>query len=256
MRLSDSDVSGLRDLAVDLGDCYASIGDLNAALLQVIPPFFNADIAAVNTADFTQSSVHAIARNRRPGHFDTDPAMSRLIREHPVLDHYRRTNDRSPQIVSHFITQTKWRSTGLYCEVFRPLGTPHQMLVPMTTEFTHAGVGLSLNRTRDFSQHDGDLAQALQFAILALHRVASATLPPVSSIEAVIDRHRLTPREGEVLQCLVTGASVHAIAHSLRISAGTVRKHLEHIYAKTETHDRLLLARMCATPESLASAKA
>ena len=36
------------------------------------------------------------------------------------------------------------------------------------------------------------------------------------------------------------GLTATAIGHRLRISARTVRKHLEHVYAKTGQHDRLM----------------
>jgi DNA-binding CsgD family transcriptional regulator len=48
----------------------------------------------------------------------------------------------------------------------------------------------------------------------------------------------LSGRERQVLDRLADGASNQDIANSLRISAGTVRKHLENIYAKLEVTSR------------------
>ena len=49
----------------------------------------------------------------------------------------------------------------------------------------------------------------------------------------------LTPRESEVLLKLTSGRTARAIARELGVSERTVRKHLEHVYAKLGVHDRL-----------------
>ncbi|HEY3407741.1 MAG TPA: helix-turn-helix transcriptional regulator [Propionicimonas sp.] len=51
---------------------------------------------------------------------------------------------------------------------------------------------------------------------------------------------KLTHRELEVLALLAQGLTAVSIGLRLRISSGTVRKHLEHIYEKTGYRDRLL----------------
>lgn len=53
----------------------------------------------------------------------------------------------------------------------------------------------------------------------------------------------LTPRECEVIALLAEGKTAGAMARQLRISVGTVRKHLEHIYAKVGGHDRMIVVR-------------
>jgi DNA-binding NarL/FixJ family response regulator len=50
---------------------------------------------------------------------------------------------------------------------------------------------------------------------------------------------RLTAREREVLQLLATGLTAAAIGRRLGISARTVDKHKEHIYAKLGASDRM-----------------
>ena len=49
---------------------------------------------------------------------------------------------------------------------------------------------------------------------------------------------RLTPREREVLQLAADGRSTNDIAALLVVSPGTVKTHLQHIYAKLEARDR------------------
>lgn len=73
-------------------------------------------------------------------------------------------------------------------------------------------------------------------AVLELVRAHVAAVPtsptPAMSI-------RLTARERDVLTYLAGGMTARQIARRLEISAATVRKHLEHAYAKLGVHDRL-----------------
>jgi PAS domain S-box-containing protein len=52
------------------------------------------------------------------------------------------------------------------------------------------------------------------------------------------ERVRLTPREREILQLAADGGTTRDIADILILSAGTVKTHFEHIYAKLEVGDR------------------
>ncbi|MBS7785731.1 response regulator transcription factor [Flavobacterium sp. CYK-55] len=49
----------------------------------------------------------------------------------------------------------------------------------------------------------------------------------------------LTTREIEVLEQLSKGLKYNAIAENLFLSAGTIRKHVENIYAKLQVHNKL-----------------
>jgi DNA-binding CsgD family transcriptional regulator len=62
--------------------------------------------------------------------------------------------------------------------------------------------------------------------------LAAPTRPPQP------DHLALTPRECEVLELLATGADNRQIATELDIALSTVRKHLEHAYAKLKVSTR------------------
>jgi DNA-binding NarL/FixJ family response regulator len=50
---------------------------------------------------------------------------------------------------------------------------------------------------------------------------------------------QLTTREIEVLEQLSKGLKYHLIAENLFLSVGTIRKHIENIYAKLQVHNKL-----------------
>ncbi|MFY0409088.1 response regulator transcription factor [Solicola sp. PLA-1-18] len=74
-------------------------------------------------------------------------------------------------------------------------------------------------------------------ARLVLAIVAGAAAAPVP------DDPLLTEREQAVLVLLERGLTAAQIGRRLGISAATVRKHLEHVYAKLGVHDRLSATR-------------
>jgi DNA-binding NarL/FixJ family response regulator len=70
--------------------------------------------------------------------------------------------------------------------------------------------------------------------------------------DAAFDRHsvtlrrnagaRLTPRERDVVRCVVRGLRNREVAAELGITRGTVKVHLMHVFEKTGAMDRLELA--------------
>lgn len=55
---------------------------------------------------------------------------------------------------------------------------------------------------------------------------------------AVSPSSSLTRREREVLELVAEGMTNAQVAQRLWISSGTVRRHLENVYAKLEVHSR------------------
>lgn len=90
-------------------------------------------------------------------------------------------------------------------------------------------LGIWLGRVdRDFSEQDALLAELLaphlQAAELRLRRAAARAL--------------LTAREREVLDLVAGGASNGDVATTMVVSPKTVKKHLEHVYAKLGVRSR------------------
>lgn len=86
---------------------------------------------------------------------------------------------------------------------------------------------------RDFGSDELDTATRLLPVLYLLHQFCYPNLArtPV-----------LTSREEQVVDLLTAGFTAVAIGHILGISPRTVRKHLENVYRKLGTHDRLLVA--------------
>lgn len=77
--------------------------------------------------------------------------------------------------------------------------------------------------------------------------------PPVAPALTALG---LSPREAQVLHAVAQGLSNAAVANALGISPGTVRKHLEHVYAKLGVDNRTAaaaIARAAGPPHGIVS---
>lgn len=68
--------------------------------------------------------------------------------------------------------------------------------------------------------------------------------PPIDALTVLFN---LTPSEGRVLEQIISGRNRRETAAALGIAELTVKTHLVHIYAKTQTSDQLGLYRLVAT---------
>ena len=93
---------------------------------------------------------------------------------------------------------------------------------------------LSVFGARDFGPRERLIMQLVRPHLAAVYRTARirrelASLSGVLDDDATLD---LTPREREVMRCVNRGLSNVEIAGVLVVEPSTVRKHLEHVYAK------------------------
>jgi DNA-binding CsgD family transcriptional regulator len=145
---------------------------------------------------------------------------SRML-EHPLIRHYA-AGDRRARRLSDAISLRALHGLGLHYEFFRPLEVEHQLTLGLTGP-PGSLVGISLNRARhDFADDDLLLAD-----LLRPHLEAGEL-----AVTTAVARTALTSREREVLDLVATGATNAAVAEALVVSPGTVKKHLDNIYAK------------------------
>jgi DNA-binding CsgD family transcriptional regulator len=198
---------------------------------------------------------------------DPEPPQLRLLeearavfmRQHPVLPHYVRSGETGARMISDFLTTAEFRRLGLYGEFFGPLGVEHQLTVLVAGMSASQPAGISLDReSLPFTDRDRGLLDRLHPHLAAAQRnsiafsqalsraLGAAEIPgrpPASRAgtpAAAIDR--LTARERDVLARIASGQTNAQVARALDISAGTVRKHVEHILARLGVPSRTAAA--------------
>ena len=128
-----------------------------------------------------------------------------------------------------FYTDRQWHSTGMYTEIMRPKGVERVLLIPLPAP---PGIARRLvffrGPGRPFTDDERDAAMLLQPHICrALRRQARLSAARL-----------LTERQAAVIQLIAAGYDNAAIARRLGLSRGTVRKHLENIYARLGVSSR------------------
>jgi DNA-binding CsgD family transcriptional regulator len=142
-----------------------------------------------------------------------------------------RTGDRrSVTTISDFYTQRQFHDTGMYADYFGPSGVEHEILLNISAPVGHSRRMIFFRgRGRDF---DGRAR-----LLLSLLR------PHLDELYQELERRRrpmpeLTPRQWELLHLVAFGRTNAEIARELVVSEGTVRKHVENIFARLGVTNR------------------
>jgi DNA-binding CsgD family transcriptional regulator len=143
--------------------------------------------------------------------------------------------ERIPRL-RHEVTMTddfygtrQWHSTGMYTDYLGPGGIDRSLIMPLPGP---PGVARRLMFARGPGQRFSDR-----------HRSAATLLQPHVADTLRLQARRaatrsLTARQQELLQLVAAGHPNRAIARQFGLSPGTVRKHLENIFARLGVSSR------------------
>ena len=181
-------------------------------------------------------------------------ALLARVHEHPAAARYLGADASSssdPRRISDLMPQHTFEQTATFAELFAPLDVRYQLTIMTARPGPRHGRWWAMNRgTVDFTDQELQAARAVQRALVVLDAVHSHVLAREADQSAgqseqtallAPQADRLTPREREVLDMLAAGYTAQHIAHALRITISTVRKHLQNIYDKLDSHDRLVV---------------
>ena len=145
---------------------------------------------------------------------------------------------RSVTKLSDFYSARRWHSTGVYTDYLRQFGTERALMMVRPAgpgSATGPGRTVRLEFTRD-ERYASDFSERDR-ALLALLR------PHLHQAYLDAERRRhatptLTPRQWELLRLVAAGHTNTQIARRLGVSDGTVRIHLQNIYARLQVPSR------------------
>jgi DNA-binding CsgD family transcriptional regulator len=151
--------------------------------------------------------------------------------EHPVVRSYMTLHDDGrPRRASDVADPISWHRYLATARAFREHGGTHQLSMVVSLN-ERQGRGWILTRgTRDFTEAELQRAGLLLPALTVIDRLCRPS-PPSDVV--------LTAREVELLHLLAGGLSARLMSRRLGISERTVTKHLEHLYRKLGTRDRV-----------------
>jgi DNA-binding CsgD family transcriptional regulator len=148
---------------------------------------------------------------------------------------------------SDLISMAELDRLDFYQEVARPLGIEHSMqLWLMNDDEIVGGFGFDASAA-DFSERDLAVLDFLAPDLLRLHRRAASRRRPAGETDAIAV---LTKREVEVVRLVAAGFTNGEIGRTLFISPGTVRKHLDNVYARLGVRSRAAAVAVVVRPAS------
>lgn len=240
MRLSRSDLEGTLGF-------LAEAGELDGP--EPFPPELLSRLAALlRCHDVAYCEVDR-ARSQTTGfaYFETAPAEVpeaeeeelywATVHEHPIRNHRESTGDLGPCKISDFATPRQLRRTSFYADYLRrvnPGGFFMSVGLPAPPRFTRTFT--MVREQVDFGERERSLLELLQPHLVHHCRGVEARRDARAALRALDDI--LTEREIEVLRHVAEGMRNREIARALWIAPGTVRKHLDNIYAKLEVRNR------------------
>ncbi|MEV5499821.1 LuxR C-terminal-related transcriptional regulator [Nonomuraea fuscirosea] len=205
---------------------------------------FDVDVVGSGTIDL----VHA--RSRRWG---TSPAavslghgrsFHEIAVHHPLTLAYRDAQQAVPLRLSDVTDSTP--DQGSLHQRWLGAGVPRILTIPLVVTADRI-TALALMRTGpDFDSRHMRMAKQLQSVLAGICALRSGgdlgdREAPVHFTGCLDEASgiRLTDRESAVLDLLGTGLIATAIGRRLDISRSTVEKHIQHIYEKLNTNDRI-----------------
>ncbi len=175
------------------------------------------------------------------------PGAEHIRRGYPFAAHYGTRTDRGPRTAAQLVGERTWLHSETASVTREVFGTRHMLGLPLPDVGGHVR-GFVVHRAgADFKERDRLYAARIQplLAAATAHRGLlacwQALADPDRSHEpaARAARYDLTPREITVLLMLAEGLPATGMARRLGISVRTIHKHLQNLYRKLDTVDRL-----------------
>jgi DNA-binding CsgD family transcriptional regulator len=143
---------------------------------------------------------------------------------------------RSVTKIPDFYSARQWHATGIYRDYFHPAGIEHELMMCLPASLgLPGGTGRSVRLIffrgdgPDFSERDRGLLTLLRPHLHEAYRTAELRRRGTP---------QLTRRQRELLQLVADGYTNAQVGRRLGVSEGTVRKHLENIYARLQVSSR------------------
>ncbi|MFC3571851.1 LuxR C-terminal-related transcriptional regulator [Streptomyces yaanensis] len=176
-----------------------------------------------------------------------EEAMGLLRAGYPFADHYAKGYDRAP-VTARRAAGPAWSASPTASLIGDIMDADHVLGIPLPQRATPITGCLIYRSGTDFTDDHVRMAQLLQPLLAAVdqqrqllerwQRLVVPNAAPSTADEraAACD---LTPRETTVLLLLTDALTATAIGRRLGISERTVHKHIENIYRKLGTRDRI-----------------
>jgi DNA-binding CsgD family transcriptional regulator len=212
-----------------------TVGRFIDATMELLQSELGDGLVTFNELNLAEGTATVSLRPYLEHHRGAVAELKGILAEHPMLSWYTTQPDWSPVRISDLIDPQSLRASRIYQEVLVPVGGQHAVLISVTAPLSDTWLYFMANRAeRDFDDDELEFARRLQPVLVALYTSLAGDQSSAGRAQV-----RVTRRELTVLRLVAAGHTADRISHELSISRATVRKHLENLYRKLGTTDRL-----------------
>lgn len=237
------------------------VDDFRTRALSVVKHEFGGELTCHNEINLATGNSLSVLSDSIRDFEKLRPAFFAHVERHPSVQHILKTNggESSALKTSDFVSQRRWRGSGLYAEFYRPLADVRYQLT-IGQRIGNSLVFLAISRRhRDFSEEERARLTALRPHFIQAYRNAEARSElerrcaganreeaaigrGEAAIFGLMTRFDLSRREAEVLRELSQSKTNDAIARSLGISLSTVKTRLESVFRQLDVTSRTAAA--------------
>jgi len=205
-----------------------------------------------------------------PDEGEPGPEVYLLLGPCPTQEHRARTGDLAAVRNSDLIDVRGWHQLPLYRDYFRPANVEYILDLGLSAgaDRIRSLVFMRASGEKDFSERDRAVVELLTPHLRNLERTAHLRELVRRSVchaqryqresatgeDVGLGFSALTRREHEIVELVASGSTNAEIATALWVSPSTVKKHLEHIYAKLGVRRRAAVVAAHYAPAPLAGA--
>lgn len=223
------DVHGLLDL-----------DDLRHGMVRALRRAVGSDWVSMNEFGLLPGDVWSLVDPPIPAELVDRFAL--YAHQNPLVEYCMTSRRGSARRISDFLSPSQLHTLELYREVYAEVGLEYQLAFTLPQRPPRMlGVALS-RKERDFTDAERDFVNRARPFLIQAYRNALAyeALKPAEEdqLAAALVRAGLTGRQAAVAALVSMGRSNADAAAALGISARTVDKHLEHVFAKLGANSR------------------
>jgi DNA-binding CsgD family transcriptional regulator len=220
-------------------------------VLPLVRALVGGNKADYTEVDLTSGNFYVLVDPVPPQLASLVEARRAYMHGHPLLHHFLTSLRPDARLTSDFLTRREYHRLDLYGEFFHHVDVEDQLTVALAAKPESTAAAVSIDRDKpSFTNRDRRTLDLLRPHLAAARANAQAFS---RALAAPFHAHqpnrldRLTSRQLDVLEGIAAGRTNDQIALELTISAGTVRKHVEHILQRLQATTRTAAAAILLT---------
>lgn len=236
------DVARLAQRGSELCHALADGQDVVPEVLELLARGVGTDMVSWSCIRFDGAGTTLQQHGRGPLDEHGVAAWERLLPSHPYAVHLLTDPAPRPRLTD-LVDLATFERTEVYEVCLRPHGDRYQAGFVLDRAPDRLTLFALWRAGRDFTDEEVAPVQLLAAALAASLRVRdNLTALGALAQDGCPPARSLTPRQAEVVALVAQGLTNDQIAHRLGLSARTVRKHLEVLFARTGVRSRTGLA--------------